>query len=219
MSEGSSDENSKRKAPEEGEDDTATAEERRARNRKSAYQSRLRKRMLIEELQGKVSVLTKDLEMLRDENRTLLHQMEMVTSENTRMMLINQQETFTARQHHQHMMNGGPTVAQQGMGQLNGLGLGAHGGSAAWNGLTAQMSAAQMNALGAAGLGGVNGFHQHLAGLQAMQQQMQGQTFQQALLAGNLLTIPVHGDVAGEEGNDGALATGIRPNPNGATEL
>ena len=208
---------SKRKAPDEGtEEDIATAEERRARNRKSAYQSRLRKRMLIEELQGKVALLTKELEMLRDENRALLHQMEMVTAENTRMILLSQQETFTARQQHQHMLNGGPTGAQQGIGHLNGLGLVAPGGSAAWNGLTAQMSAAQMNALGAAGLASVNGFHQNLAGLQAMQQQMQGQNLQQALLAGagNLISIPVQGDVSGEESNYDAVATGIRPNAN-----
>ena len=175
----SSDDNhtNKRKA----DDDPVTAEERRARNRKSAYQSRLRKRMLIEELQCKAALLTKELESLREENRNLMNKMEMVAAENTRLVLINQQNSFMTRQQ-QHIINNGQqgTSQQQqqqqqqqqhqqalGMAQLNGLGLGGAPapGQAGWNGIAAQMNAAQFNSALGGGLGGaaMNGFHQQLA--------------------------------------------------------
>ena len=246
----------KRKAS--NDDDVVTAEERRSRNRKSAYQSRLRKRLLIEELQGKAAVLNKELERLKEENQNLLHQMEMVSSENTRLLLMNQQESFMMRQHHQqqhqqyqqqqqqhqqqqqqhhHLMGAGQnnTAQQAGsMAQLNaglglGLGLGGSPSQVNWNGLAAklnaaQMNAAQMNAAMGGGLGSMNGFHQQLAGLHAMQQHM-GNSFPQGLLEQNGHTNMngvFHGDGTDNNSDDDDVTANrviSRTNPNGTTEI
>lgn len=66
-------------------------EERKAANRRSAFQSRLRKKLLIEELQKKVSTLTEELSILKDNNRTLTQGLEASLSENRKLRFMHQQ--------------------------------------------------------------------------------------------------------------------------------
>ena len=109
------------------------------------------------------------------------------------------------------------------MAQLNaglglGLGLGGASSQVAWNGIAAQMNAAM-----GGGLGSMNGFHQQLAGLHAMQQQM-GHSFQQDLLEHNghaNINGLLHGDGTINNSHDDVTLSRVtsRPNPNGATEI
>ena len=80
---------SKKCAREEGDDDDLR-EQRKSANRRSAYQSRLRKKLLIEELQGKVSDLEEKLGSLSDDNKTLCRQLESAMAENRRLRFIQQ---------------------------------------------------------------------------------------------------------------------------------
>lgn len=66
-------------------------EERKAANRRSAFQSRLRKKLLIEELQGKVNKLTEELTVLKENNRTLTLGLEASLQENRRLRFLHQQ--------------------------------------------------------------------------------------------------------------------------------
>lgn len=66
-------------------------EERKAANRRSAFQSRLRKKLLIEELQKKVSTLSEELSILKDNNRTLTQGLEASLSENRKLRFLHQQ--------------------------------------------------------------------------------------------------------------------------------
>jgi hypothetical protein len=79
-----------------GREDTDTHDnyrkERKAANRLAAYQSRLRKKQLIEELKGKVSQLTNKLANLHDDNKSLSHRLEIALEENRRLR-FSQQET------------------------------------------------------------------------------------------------------------------------------
>jgi len=67
-------------------------EERKAANRRSAFQSRLRKKLLIEELQGKVAKLTESMNTLREENRALSVQLEGALTENRRLRYLQHQQ-------------------------------------------------------------------------------------------------------------------------------
>jgi len=80
-----------RKRPLDGISEEERREERKAANRKSAYQSRLRKKLLIEELQGKVTALTSSLKGLREENHTLSLRLESALSENRRLRFLQHQ--------------------------------------------------------------------------------------------------------------------------------
>lgn len=66
----------------------------------SAYASRLRKKLLIEELQKKVSAMTGSSKSLRDENRTLLLQLEEALAENRRLRFMQ----------HQSLLRGSPAL-------------------------------------------------------------------------------------------------------------
>lgn len=66
------------------------AEERKAANRRSAHQSRLRKNMLIEELQKKVTKLNEEIAVLKENNRTLSLGLEASIAENQRLRLHQQ---------------------------------------------------------------------------------------------------------------------------------
>mmetsp|Transcript_13848 Transcript_13848/g.19963 ORF Transcript_13848/g.19963 Transcript_13848/m.19963 type:complete len:166 (+) Transcript_13848:65-562(+) len=66
-------------------------EERKAANRKSAFQSRLRKKQLIEELQGKVSKLSEELKTLNEENQVLSYSLQAELAENRRLRFLQMQ--------------------------------------------------------------------------------------------------------------------------------
>jgi predicted RNase H-like nuclease (RuvC/YqgF family) len=66
-------------------------EERKAANRRSAFQSRLRKKLLIEELQKKVDKLSEELSILKENNRTLTQGLEASLSENRKLRFLHQQ--------------------------------------------------------------------------------------------------------------------------------
>jgi bZIP transcription factor len=78
-------------------DDDDLVEQRKSANRRSAFQSRLRKKLLIEELQGKVSDLTEQLDTLKEDNKSLCHRLESALAENRRLRFAQQQELLMAR--------------------------------------------------------------------------------------------------------------------------
>jgi hypothetical protein len=78
-------------------DDGDLVEQRKSANRRSAFQSRLRKKLLIEELQGKVSDLTEQLDTLKEDNKSLCHRLESALAENRRLRFAQQQELIMSR--------------------------------------------------------------------------------------------------------------------------
>lgn len=66
-------------------------EGRKAANRRSAHQSRLRKKLLIDELQLKVEKLAEELVLLKEENRTLSNSVEDSLTENRKLRFWLQQ--------------------------------------------------------------------------------------------------------------------------------
>lgn len=76
-----------------GDDDLR--EQRKSANRRSAYQSRLRKKLLIEELQGKVSDFEEKLGSLHDDNKTLRLRLESAMTENRRLRYVQQDSLMT----------------------------------------------------------------------------------------------------------------------------
>ena len=72
-------------------------EDRKAANRRSAYQSRLRKKLLIEELQEKVADIAKHLDIVRDENKSLLYSLESALSENRRLRYVQQERLILGK--------------------------------------------------------------------------------------------------------------------------
>ena len=76
---------------ESGTDGERTRDERKSANRRSAFQSRLRKKLLIEELQQKVNKLSEELSVLKDNNRTLTKGLEESLAENRRLRFVHQQ--------------------------------------------------------------------------------------------------------------------------------
>ena len=98
-------------------------EERKAANRRSAYQSRLRKKLLIEELQGKVAALSDTIQKLRNDNMLLSTELESALTENRRLrfMQIHQQDG---------MVGAGGGMAYQNMGGMAGT-MGGMGGNMA----------------------------------------------------------------------------------------
>lgn len=83
-------------------------EERKAANRRSAYQSRLRKKLLIEELQSKVARLTESLGVLREENRSLSVQLEGALTENRRLRFLqHHQQQHQQQQQHDGLLSAG----------------------------------------------------------------------------------------------------------------
>ena len=77
--------------------DIDVREERKAANRRSAYQSRLRKKLLIEELQGNLCDLTEQLEALRDENKSLSHRLARALEENRQLRCVHEQQGLASR--------------------------------------------------------------------------------------------------------------------------
>jgi hypothetical protein len=100
-------------------DDEALAEQRKSANRRSAYQSRLRKKLLIEELQEKVSDLMEQLDTLGEDNKSLCHRLESALAEN-RHLRYSQQESLIMSQaggmHGLPMMNMGVFSNPGGLG-------------------------------------------------------------------------------------------------------
>lgn len=94
-------------------------EERKAANRRSAFQSRLRKKLLIEELQGKVNKLTEELTVLKENNRTLTLGLEASLQENRRLRFLHQQGGGLGGG-----LGGGGLSAQSALLGLNGGGFG-----------------------------------------------------------------------------------------------
>ena len=76
---------------EEGPPEGERKEERKAANRRSAFQSRLRKKLLIDELQQKVTKLSEELSVLKDNNRTLTQGLEASLAENRKLRFLHQQ--------------------------------------------------------------------------------------------------------------------------------
>jgi hypothetical protein len=70
--------------------DDELREERKAANRRSAYQSRLRKKLLTEQLQGQVSKLTNELSSVRHDNESLSRQFESALAENRHLRFAQQ---------------------------------------------------------------------------------------------------------------------------------
>jgi hypothetical protein len=91
-----SEESKKRARDEMAEDERK--EERKAANRRSAFQSRMRKKLLIEELQEKVNKLSGDLSALKAHNRTLALGLEASLFENRRLRLVQQRGGLAATQ-------------------------------------------------------------------------------------------------------------------------
>lgn len=65
-------------------------EDRKSANRKSAFQSRLRKKILTDDLQQKVAKLQSELVALKETNRTLLQNLETSLAENRRLRFVYQ---------------------------------------------------------------------------------------------------------------------------------
>lgn len=88
---GSSHSFSKKRGRDDKTENDDLREERKAANRRSAYQSRLRKKLLIEELQSKVSKLMNQLSNVRDDNISLSHRLESALAENRRLRFAQQE--------------------------------------------------------------------------------------------------------------------------------
>lgn len=116
-------------------------EERKAANRRSAFQSRLRKKLLIEELQQKVNKLQEEMAVLKENNRTLTLGLEASLSENRRLRFMQQ-----------HGSSSGGMAALAGLQGMGGMaGMSGMGGASA-----------HQNVL--LGLGGGGGFGSLLGG-------------------------------------------------------
>ena len=120
-------------------------EERRAANRRSALESRQRRKNLIESLQKQVEQLTKETTELRAINDTLRLQLDSSLAENQQFRLIISQQQF---------VSGGGTALPafgQNPGLLLGRGSAAAGGFGALNPALAGVQPAMFG-----GLGGLN---------------------------------------------------------------
>lgn len=65
-------------------------EERRAKNRLSAHQSRLRKRRQLKYLQNQVMVLTEDMKKLKSTNETKVHELAVARTQNAQLKAAQQ---------------------------------------------------------------------------------------------------------------------------------
>lgn len=99
-------------------------EERRAANRRSALESRQRRKVLIEDLQKQVAVLTKETTELRAVNDTLRVQLNSSLSENHQLHLIISQHQVNGGSVLQGAMTGGQSTAMMlgGAARTGGLG-------------------------------------------------------------------------------------------------
>lgn len=97
---------------------------RRAANRRSALESRQRRKVLIEDLQKQVAVLNKETTELRAINETLRVQFESSLSENQQLRLMISQQLGGTSTGLQGAMSGGPSVALFGGGAPRGGTLG-----------------------------------------------------------------------------------------------
>ena len=121
-------------------------EERRAANRRSALESRQRRKNLIESLQKQVEQLIKETTELRAVNDTLRLQLDSSLAENQQFRLIISQQQIAS----------GGTSGLPGFGQNAALLLGRGGGGAtgAFAGLNPALAGVQQGMFG--GLGGLN---------------------------------------------------------------
>jgi hypothetical protein len=104
---------------------------RRAANRRSALESRQRRKVLIEDLQKQVAVLTKETTELRAINDTLRVQLDSSLSENQQLRLIISQQQFGGGGGLPGSMAGGHSAAMLLGGGSRGGGFGGLGGAAA----------------------------------------------------------------------------------------
>ena len=89
-------------------------EERKAANRRSAHQSRIRKIMLFDDLQRKVKKLKKELILLKEENRVLLNNLETSLTENRQLLFaITRRKNWCARD--RSCIDGLPWVLSEGV--------------------------------------------------------------------------------------------------------
>lgn len=73
-------------------------EDRKSANRRAALQSRLRKKVLTDDLQQQVNKLLSELSTLKEENRSLSQNLESSLAENRRLRFVQQHTGLLARQ-------------------------------------------------------------------------------------------------------------------------
>lgn len=78
-------------------DDDELIEQRRSANRRAANKSRLRKKLLIGELQDKVSDLMNQIVTLKEENKSLCHRLESESAENRHLLFSQHQSRIVGQ--------------------------------------------------------------------------------------------------------------------------
>jgi hypothetical protein len=132
---------------------------RRAANRRSALESRQRRKVLIEDLQKQVASLNKETTELGAINETLRVQLESSLSENQQLRLMISQQLGGASAGLQGTMAGGPSVALFGGGAPRGgtLGGGFPGYMGASQGMFNCLGGPSTSLLGHGSFGGFGG--------------------------------------------------------------